>query len=38
VLHREILGGLAHRPVLCAAQDCSGLAEKAIPRLLARAQ
>ena len=38
VLHSEVLVGLAHCPVLCPAQDCSGLAEKAIPRLLGRAQ
>jgi len=37
VRHVEAVVGLAHRPVLCPTQDCSGLAEKAIPRLLARA-
>ena len=38
VRHVEAVVGVAHRPVLCSAQDCSGLAEKAIPRLLAPAQ
>jgi len=38
VFHSEILGGLARSPVLCPAQDGNELAEKAIPRLLARAQ
>ena len=30
--------GLARSPVLCSAQDRNDLAEKSIPRLLARAQ
>ena len=38
VLHSENLGGLALSPVLSLAQDRDNLAEKAIPRLLARAQ
>ena len=38
VLHSEILDGVARSPVLCSAQERNGLAEKAIPRLLARAQ
>ena len=38
VLHSKILVGLAHRFVLCTAQDGNDLAEKPIPRLLARAQ
>ena len=38
VFHSEILDRLARSPVLCPAQDRNDLAEKAIPRLLARAQ
>lgn len=36
--HVEAVVGVARRAVLRSAQDCNHLSEKAIPRLLARAQ
>jgi hypothetical protein len=38
VRHIQAVVGVAYRAVFCSAQDRNDLAEKAIPRLLARAQ